>query len=161
MSGASLNRFADRGYSDREAELFRDAGHRVRRVVGLASAACLHAIEGRVVEARHGNSGHAADQTLVLDVDGNLLTEFCPKRVHMYLLFQLTVPVALLKERLREGFDPNGFHFMRQVRCPDAGVECLGCGEVPAEVHVVPRKSRARLCHDAARGQFHEERRET
>ena len=28
---------------------------------------------------------------------------------------------------------------MRQVRCPDAGVECLGYGEVTLKVQAVPR----------------------
>jgi hypothetical protein len=47
--------------------------------------------------------------------------------------------VALINERLSEGLDPNQFHFMRQVRCPDAGVECSGYGEVMVQVSVVPR----------------------
>lgn len=32
----------------------------------------------------------------------------------------MTVPVGLINERLSEGLDPNDFHFMRYVRCPDA-----------------------------------------
>jgi hypothetical protein len=49
------------------------------------------------------------------------------------------VPVALINERLGEGLDPNQFHFMHQVRCLDAGVDCAGYGEVRFEVKVVPR----------------------
>jgi hypothetical protein len=48
--------------------------------------------------------------------------------------------VALINERLSEKLDPNAFHFMRYVRCPDAGVECLGYGEVTLKVEVIPRK---------------------
>ncbi len=33
----------------------------------------------------------------------------------------------------------NDFHFMRYVRCLDAGVECLGYGQVMMKVQVVPR----------------------
>ena len=58
----------------------------------------------------------------------------------VYLVSQLTVPVALINERLSEGHDPNDFHFMRYVRCPDVGVECLGYGEVMLKVQVVPRQ---------------------
>jgi hypothetical protein len=52
---------------------------------------------------------------------------------------QLAVPVALINERLSEGLEPNGFHFMHRVRCLDAGVECAGYGEVMLEVKVIPR----------------------
>ena len=60
----------------------------------------------------------------------------------LYLIYQLTLPVALINERLSEGHEPNNFHFMRYVRCPDVGVECLGYGEVMLKVQVVPRIGR-------------------
>jgi len=78
-------------------------------------------------------------QKIVMDVDGNLVTTLCPKRLCVYLISQLTIPVALINERLGEGLKPNDFHFMRTVRCPDAGVHCMGYGEVTAQVRVVPR----------------------
>ena len=43
------------------------------------------------------------------------------------------------EERLSEGLDPNGFHFMRYVRCLDTGVECMGYGEVTICVKVIKR----------------------
>jgi hypothetical protein len=48
--------------------------------------------------------------------------------------------VALINERVGEGLDPCGFHFMRYIRCPDAGVECYGYGRVSARVSVIPRE---------------------
>ena len=60
----------------------------------------------------------------------------------VYLMSQLTIPVALINERLSEGLAPDDFHFMRTVRCPDTGVNCLGYGEVMVKVQVVPRKTR-------------------
>jgi hypothetical protein len=57
----------------------------------------------------------------------------------VYLISQLTIPVALINERLSEGLEPNDFHFMRYVRCPDTGVDCYGYGEVMLKVQVVPR----------------------
>jgi hypothetical protein len=57
----------------------------------------------------------------------------------VYLISQLALPVALINERLGEGLEPNDFHFMRYVRCPDSGVECFGYGEVMLRVQVVPR----------------------
>ncbi len=57
----------------------------------------------------------------------------------VYLISELTIPVALINERLSEGHDPNGFHFMRYVRCLDVGVQCLGYGEAMLRVQAVPR----------------------
>ena len=70
-------------------------------------------------------------------MDGNFITKLCPSRLCVYLLSQLTIPVALINERLSEGLDPNQFHFTHSVRCPDTGVECGGYGEVMVEIKVV------------------------
>jgi hypothetical protein len=76
----------------------------------------------------------------VLDVDGNFITKLCPSRICVYLASQLVIPMALINERLSEQLEPNAFHFMRYVRCPDVGVECLGYGEVTLKVEVIPRE---------------------
>ena len=127
------------GYNDSEMEKFRESGHRVRQVKRLSEAAPLYSIEALVVRSRNCNSGHVEGQKLVLDVDGNFLTKLCPKKMCVYLVSQLAIPVAQINERLSEGHDPNDFHFMRYVRCPDVGVECLGYGEVMLKVNVIPR----------------------
>lgn len=127
------------GYNDSEMEKFREGGHRVRHVKRLSEAAPLYSIEAQVVKSRNCNSGHVEGQKLVLDVDGNFVTKLCPKKMCVYLVSQLAIPVAQINERLSEGHDPNDFHFMRYVRCPDVGVECLGYGEVMLKVSVIPR----------------------
>jgi hypothetical protein len=126
-------------YSDSEMEEFREGGHRVRHVKRLSEAAPLYCIEAQVVRSRNCNSGHVEGQKLVLDVDGNFVTKLCPKKMCVYLVSQLAIPIAQINERLSEGHDPNDFHFMRYVRCPDVGVECLGYGEVMLKVSVIPR----------------------
>jgi len=127
------------GYNDSEMEKFREGVHRVRHVKRLSEAAPLYSIEAQVVRSRNCNSGHVEGQKLVLDVDGNFVTKLCPKKMCVYLVSQLAIPVAQINERLSEGHDPNEFHFMRYVRCPDVGVECLGYGEVMLKVSVIPR----------------------
>ncbi len=140
MAEDVVKKFAARvGYTEEELAAFRQEGHRVRQVKRLSRAVPRYSIEAEVVQARHCNSGHEKGQKIIMDVDGNLVTKFCPKKMCVYLVSQLTVPVALINERLSEGLDPNDFHFMRYVRCPDAGVECLGYGEVMLRVRVVPR----------------------
>jgi hypothetical protein len=126
-------------YSEPEMKLFEEGGHRIRHVKRLAKAAPLYSIEAEVVKSRHCNSGHATGQKLILDADGNFITKLCPKKLCVYLVSQLTLPVAMINERLSEGLEPNDFHFMRYVRCLDVGVECLGFGEVMVKVSVIPR----------------------
>jgi uncharacterized repeat protein (TIGR04076 family) len=140
MTEEIVRRYSERvGYTESEIEKFQEGGHRIRQVERLFQAACLYSIEVRVVHAKNCNSGHAVGQKFILDVDGNLISKLCPKRICVYLVSQLTVPVALINERLSEGLDPNDFHFMRYVKCPDAGVECYGYGEVMVQVQVAPR----------------------
>jgi hypothetical protein len=127
------------GYTEAEMEKFAEGGHRVRQVNRLSRAAPLYSIEAEVVESRNCNSGHVKGQKIVMDVDGNLVTALCPKKLCVYLVSQLAIPVALVNERLGEGLEPNDFHFMRTVQCPDAGVDCMGYGKVTAQVRVVPR----------------------
>ena len=137
MPEEEIEKYGQRvGYSEKEMELFQDKGHRIRQVKQLSKAASLYSIEAEVIKARHCNSGHARGQKLIMDVDGNFITKLCPKKMCVYLVSQLSVPVALINERLSEGLDPNDFHFMRYVRCLDTGVECLGYGEVMLKVQV-------------------------
>jgi uncharacterized repeat protein (TIGR04076 family) len=137
---AIIDRYAARvGYSASETGRFHDGGHRIRQVRRLSRAASRYTIVAEVVEALHCNSGHTVGQSFTLDVDGNFVTKLCPKKMCVYLLSQLTIPVALINERLSEDLEPNDFHFMRYVRCPDVGVDCYGYGEVMLKVEVQPR----------------------
>jgi hypothetical protein len=120
-----LRRYGGRvGYSEAELKKFREGGHRVRQVRRLS----------------HCNTGYILGDRFVVDADGNFISKLCPKRMCVYLVSQLTIPVALINERLSEGLDPNQFHFMHEVRCPDVGVDCSGYGEVMLRVQVVPRQ---------------------
>ncbi len=140
MTEEIIKRYGQRvGYTESEIENFHKSGHRIRHVNRLSQAASKYSILAEVVNARHCNSGHAVGQSFTLDIDGNFITKVCPKRMCVYLISQLSIPVALINERLSEGLEPNDFHFMRYVRCLDVGVECLGYGEVMLKVQVVPR----------------------
>ena len=135
-----LRRFGERvGYTEAEMELIPEGDPRLRQITKLTRAAARYSIQAEVVAAKNCNSGYQAGDKFILDVDGNFVTKFCPPRMCVYLMAQMPVPVALINERLSEGLDPNQFHFMKYVRCPDAGVECSGYGEVMVEVSVVPR----------------------
>lgn len=135
-----IRKYGERvGYSESEMEMFHEGGHRIRQVLGLSRAAANYSIKAEVVKSKNCNSGHTVGQTLILDVDGNFITKLCPKKMCVYLISQLTIPVALINERLSENLEPNDFHFMRYIRCPDTGVDCYGYGEVMLKILVVPR----------------------
>ena len=136
----ALKRFGDRvGYSPSDLHHFREDDPRLRLMERLAEDAAKYSIEAEVVASRHCNSGYKIGDKFVLDVDGNFISKLCPKRLCVHLISQLVVPVALINERLSEGLEPNGFTFMRQVRCADVGADCSGYGGVMLKVSVVPR----------------------
>ncbi len=133
-------KFCERvGYTPEEMELFQIEGHRSRHCSRLLSTAPLFSITAEVVKVRNCSSGYETGEKFVLDMDGNFITKLCPKKICVYLVSQFAIPVALINERLSEGHAPGDFHFMRQVRCLDVGVECLGYGEVMVAIGVVPR----------------------
>lgn len=140
----ALKRYAARvGYTEAEVEQFKEGDPRLRLIHRLGQVAARYSIVAEVVKACNCNSGYRVGDRFILDVAGNFLPELCPKRLCVYLLSQLTVPVALINERLSEGLDPNPIHFMQQVRCPDVGIECAGYGEVMVEVKAVTPRIKA------------------
>jgi uncharacterized repeat protein (TIGR04076 family) len=140
MTEKFIKRYAERvGYTESEVEKFHKGSHRIRQVSRLSRAAEKYSIQAEVVNARNCNSGHTVGQTFILDVDGNFISKLCPKKMCVYLISQLMVPVALINERLSEDLEPNDFHFMRYIRCPDTGVDCFGYGEVMLKVMVIRR----------------------
>ena len=136
----TLKRFAKKvGYTPAERELFQEDDPRLRQIHRLAKAAPKYSIVAEVVQAQNCNSGYQSGDKFVLDIDGNFISKLCPKRLCVYAVAQFVVPVALINERLSEGLDPNQFHFMKFVQCPDVGVDCAGYGQVKFEIKVVPR----------------------
>lgn len=140
MAKDIIKKYGERvGYTKEQLKSFQEGGHRIRQVERLSEAAPHYSIEAEIVTSKHCNSGHQVGQKMILDVDGNFITKLCPKKMCVYLISQLAIPVALINERLSESLDPSNFHFMRYVKCLDAGVDCLGYGEVMMQVRVVPR----------------------
>jgi uncharacterized repeat protein (TIGR04076 family) len=136
----TFKRFAKKvGYTPAEMELFQEGDPRLRQIDRLARAAPKYSIVAEVIQAQNCNSGYQIGNKFVLDVDGNFISKLCPDRLCVYAVGQFTVPVALINERLSEGLDPNQFHFMKFVQCPDVGVDCAGYGRVRFEIKVVPR----------------------
>ena len=136
----ALKRFGTRvNYTPAEMELFKEGDPRLRLIHRLAQAASKYSIVAEAVQAQNCNSGYQIGDKFVLDVAGNFISDLCPKRLCVYAMAQFIIPVALINERLSEGLDPELFHFMKFVQCPDVGVDCAGYGKVRFEMKVVPR----------------------
>jgi uncharacterized repeat protein (TIGR04076 family) len=131
---------------ERELDIAKPNWRSLKKVaIGLGILdVCLgrqnYTIEADVLKSRGCNSGYKIGDKFIMDVDGNFISKLCPKRLCVYLVSQLSIPVALINERLSEGLEPDHFHFMHYVRCPDVGVDCSGYGEVMLRVQVVPRQ---------------------
>ncbi len=137
----TIKKYAERvGYSEEETKKFIENTHCTRLVSRLADAAPLYSIVAEVVHSKNCSSEYRVGDRFVMDVAGNLISKLCPKRICVYLAGQFQIPVALINERFSEGLEPNAFHFMHYVRCPDVGVQCDGYGEVMAQIKVVPRE---------------------
>jgi uncharacterized repeat protein (TIGR04076 family) len=136
----ALKNFGDRvGYTESDLAQFSDNDPRCRLIEQATKASSMYSIQAEVVESKHCNSGHKVGDRFIMDADGNLISKLCPKRMCVYALSQLIVPVALINERISEGLNPADFHFMRQVRCPDVGAGCDGYGNIMLKVTVVSR----------------------
>lgn len=114
-----------------------------------AQEARAQSIVAEVLEAKNCASGYRAGDRFIMDVDGNFITKLCPKRLCVYAVANLALPVALINERFSEGLDPNAFHFVHQVSCPDVGVACGGYGQVRMRVRVLPREEAQRLVEES------------
>ncbi|MEW6374405.1 MAG: hypothetical protein AB1502_01260 [Thermodesulfobacteriota bacterium] len=85
-----LQLFGERiGYKEAELEKFKEGGHRIRHVRRLSQAAKIYTIEAEIVKSNNCNSGYKVGDKLIMDVDGNLISKLCPKRMCVYLISQL------------------------------------------------------------------------
>jgi len=141
MSSSLIKDYGQRvGYNEEEMTKLAEGQHRLRHIRALSKASQTYTIQVEVVDSKHCNTGYRVGDKFILDVDGNLISKLSPKRLCVYLVSQMIIPVALINERLSEGLEPNNFHFMQYLRCPDVGVQYLGYGEVKARVTIVSRK---------------------
>ena len=93
----ALKRFGELvGYTEADLAQFQAEDPRVRQMERLGRAAARYSIAVEVVKARHCNSGYQEGDKFILDVDGNFITKFCPSRLCVYAISQLSVPVALI-----------------------------------------------------------------
>jgi uncharacterized repeat protein (TIGR04076 family) len=96
-------------------------------------------IVAEVVDAHGCNSRHRVGDRIHFDGAGNLLTEFCPKKVCVHVLSATATLIFAANELFYAGVDPNDMRFNR-ASCLDVGLQCGGWGKVVVEISVKERE---------------------
>jgi uncharacterized repeat protein (TIGR04076 family) len=92
-------------------------------------------IIAEVIEARACMAGHEVGQKIVMDGNGVLLRDECPKKICSMLLGPMASFIPMVMQTFKDNVDPNGIIFPR-FRCLDLGVERGGWGLVLCSLYV-------------------------
>jgi uncharacterized repeat protein (TIGR04076 family) len=128
------------GYTNEEMKKFR-ANPRNEDVLSKAPQLLGKTIVAEVVDSRGCNSQHKTGDKFYFDGAGNLITILCPKRICIYALNALAMPIFTLNELLYAGVKPNDMRFKR-AGCFDVGVQCGGWGHIVMEIRMEDRKKK-------------------
>jgi uncharacterized repeat protein (TIGR04076 family) len=128
------------GYTNEEMKKFR-ANPRNEDVLSKAPQLMGKTIVAEVVDSRGCNSQHKTGDKFYFDGAGNLITKLCPKRICIYALNALAMPIFTLNELLYAGVKPNDMRFKR-AGCFDVGVQCGGWGHIVMEIRMEDRKKK-------------------
>lgn len=120
------------GYSDEEMAEFRN-NPKSEKLVNGAGKMMATRFTAEVIEAHGCFSGHKPGQKIVLDGAGNLIPDQSPKRMCIYMLYNLAPLVFASQELIYAGSDPADLMFNR-CACIDVGRKCGGLGRVVLEL---------------------------
>jgi uncharacterized repeat protein (TIGR04076 family) len=125
-------------YTDEEMEVFKQ-NPRNEDVLAKGFALMNKSIILEVVESHGCNSHHKVGDKFHFDGAGNLLAEYCPKKVCAYSLNSALMLIFATNEMILAGVDPNEIRFKR-TSCFDVGLQCGGWGRVVLELKVEDRE---------------------
>jgi uncharacterized repeat protein (TIGR04076 family) len=123
------------GYTDEELALHRSNHKHVKAMEASANfAKYLTVVE--VIESVNCGSGYKKGDKFVVDSEGCLVIEECPRRLCVAAIASLKV----LVDRMWQAFyDDRADVLHDTVRCPDVGVRRGGWGEVTMRVRAVKK----------------------
>jgi len=107
------------GYTDQEMEIFRSDPEKVRIVTQTPDFVKCRII-AEVIESHSCHAGHRVGDRFVLDANGYLVSDECPKKVCGFALGPVCTILPVLYERLIYKTDPN-FERFNIVQCTDVG----------------------------------------
>ena len=126
------------GYTDEEIAILRSDPQKVR-AMERAPKFSTHNIVFECVYSRNCNGGHKLGDKIILDANGVLLRDQCPKRICVFAIQAATSYLYGIWERIGEDFE-NLTTLFDKVHCPDVGVERGGWGETIWKVYAEIKK---------------------
>ena len=94
-----------------------------------------HKIVFEVIQSHGCVCQHRVGQCLVLNGNGALIRDECPRIMCLGLVSQFYSATMAVWERFVAGLDPNGL-LINTIGCTDVSIDCGGWGRVVARVHV-------------------------
>lgn len=122
------------GYTDEEMVLFKSDPEKVKMVTGTKDFVKTK-IVAEVVESHGCHAGHRVGDRIVMDGNGQMLSDECPNKMCIFAVSALHAPVDEVFERFTAGTDP-GRDQSTTVQCSDVGLENGGWGQVSMKVFV-------------------------
>ena len=120
------------GYTDEQMEKFRADPMRVKMVRDTPQFN-THRIIAEVIHSENCHAQHKVGDKLIMNGNGQFLTELCPPKICVWAAAALGAPVNVIFDRFVSQLDPNDMLF-NVVQCGDIGLECGGWGKILMKV---------------------------
>ena len=122
------------GYTDEEMEIFKSDPEKVKMVTETPEFVKARVI-AEVIESQGCHAQHKVGDKFVMNANGYLLAEECPKKMCMFALGPVSRVLPAIYERLISKSDPD-FKKSDIVQCTDIGLDKGGWGKVLMKVYL-------------------------
>ena len=122
------------GYTDEEMKIFKSDPEKVKMVTGTPEFVKSRVI-AEVIESQGCHAKHKVGDKFVMNANGYLITDECPKRMCMFALGPVSRVLPVIYERLISKSDPD-FKRSTIVQCTDIGLDKGGWGKVLMKVYL-------------------------
>ena len=122
------------GYTDEEMEIFKSDPEKVKMVTETPEFVKSRVI-AEVIESQGCHAQHKVGDKFVMNANGYLIAEECPKKMCMFALGPVSRVLPVIYERLISKSDPD-FKRSNIVQCTDIGLDKGGWGKVLMKVYL-------------------------
>ena len=122
------------GYTDEEMKIFKSDPEKVKMVTETPGFVKSR-IVAEVIESQGCHAQHKVGDKFVMNGNGCLITEECPKIMCMFALGPVSRTLPAIYERLIYKTDPD-FKRSDIVQCTDIGLDKGGWGKVLMKVYL-------------------------
>ena len=122
------------GYTDEEMEIFKSDPEKVKMVTETPEFVKARVV-AEVIESQGCHAQHKVGDKFVMNANGCLITEECPKIMCMFALGPVSRVLPVIYERLITKSDPD-FKRSNIVQCTDIGLDKGGWGKILMKVYL-------------------------